>query len=271
MGLSAFALTDHDNIAGNEEAAAAAKEQGLDFINGMELTADFMGRKLHIVCLGFDAEHPAFQKLYERIRSVKEGKIPEIIDYVRAKGIDISLEKVQPFAFGKLDRYAIMRYLVSLHLYDRAQPLWDNYLDPAVRELGLDQNMPAEEALPAIHAAGGVTSLAHFHKNIGLKGLSRAEQEEAIARLHALGLDGMERWYPNYTAEDSAFAAKMIEKYGLLVTGGTDFHGSNRPQIEMGHGIAGNMAIPYEVYTKIILTCKKFCKEQQENAGATAN
>ena len=144
VGLSAFALTDHDNIAGNEEAAAAAKEQGIDFINGMELTADFMGRKLHIVCLGFDAEHPAFQKLYERIRSVKEGKIPEIIDYVRAKGIDISLEKVQPFAFGKLDRYAIMRYLVSLHLYDRAQPLWDNYLDPAVRELGLDQNMPAE-------------------------------------------------------------------------------------------------------------------------------
>lgn len=271
VGLSVFALTDHDNIAGNEEAAAAAKEQGLDFINGMELTADFMGRKLHIVCLGFDAEHPSFQKLYERIRSVKEGKIPEIIDYVRAKGIDISLEKVQPFAFGKLDRYAIMRYLVSLHLYDRAQPLWDNYLDPAVRELGLDQNMPAEEALPAIHAAGGVTSLAHFHKNIGLKGLSRAEQEAAIARLHALGLDGMERWYPNYTAEDSAFAAHMIEKYGLLVTGGTDFHGSNRPQIEMGHGIAGNMAIPYEVYTKIILTCKKFRKEQQENAGATAN
>ena len=84
VGLSVFALTDHDNIAGNEEAAAAAKEQGLDFINGMELTADFMGRKLHIVCLGFDAEHPAFQKLYERIRSVKEGKIPEIIDYVRA-------------------------------------------------------------------------------------------------------------------------------------------------------------------------------------------
>ena len=150
VGLSAFALTDHDNIAGNEEAAAAAKEQGIDFINGMELTADFMDRKLHIVCLGFDAEHPSFQKLYERIRSVKEGKIPEIIDYVRAKGIDISLEKVQPFAFGKLDRYAIMRYLVSLHLYDRAQPLWDNYLDPAV----------GGGRSPARHPRGGRRDLA---------------------------------------------------------------------------------------------------------------
>ena len=164
VGLSAFALTDHDNNAGNEEAAAAAREQGLDFLNGMELTADFMDRKLHIVCLGFDADHPSFRQLYAEIRRVKEGKIPEIIDYVRAKGIDISLEKVRPFAYGKvLDRYAIMRYLVSLHLYDRAQPLWDHYLDPAVRELGLDQNMPVEEALPVIHEAGGVTSLAHFH------------------------------------------------------------------------------------------------------------
>ena len=80
VGLSAFALTDHDNIAGNGEAAAAAKEQGLDFLNGMELTADFMDRKLHIVCLGFDADHPSFRQLYAEIRRVKEGKIPEIID-----------------------------------------------------------------------------------------------------------------------------------------------------------------------------------------------
>lgn len=260
VGLSAFALTDHDNIAGNEEAAAAAKEQGVDFVNGMELTTDFEGRKLHIVCLGFDKEHPAFQKLYQQMRRIKEGKIPEIIDYVRGKGIDISLEKVQPYAYGRMDRYAIMRYLVSLHLYDRAQALWDNYLDPAVAMLGLDQNVPAEEALPVIHAAGGVTSLAHFHKNIGLKGLTRAEQERAIVRLHELGLDGMERWYPNYTQEDRDFAAYMIEKYRLLTTGGTDFHGSNRPNIEMGHGIDGNMAVPYRVYEKVILSCKKFHK-----------
>ena len=271
VGLSAFALTDHDNIAGNGEAAAAAREQGLDFLNGMELTADFMGRKLHIVCLGFDAEQPSFQKIYRKVRAGKEAKIPEIIDRIAAQGVPIRLADVEAFAYGPLDRYAIMRYLVSLHLYDRAQPLWDHYLDPAVRELGLDQNMPVEEALPVIHEAGGVTSLAHFHKKIGLKGLSRAEQEAAIARLHAMGLDGMERWYPNYTQEDSDFAAHMIEKYHLLVTGGTDFHGSNRPQIEMGHGINGNLAIPYEVYTKIILSCKKFRDGKQENGGSIAN
>lgn len=255
-GLSAFTLTDHDNIAGNEAAAAAAKAAGLEFINGMELSAEYNGRKIHIVCLGFDPEHPSFQLIYQRIRSIKEGRIPEMIDFVAHKGVDISLAKVKEFAQGRpIDRYAIMRYLVSLQLYDRAQPLWDNYLDPAAVALGLDVNITAEEALPRIREAGGVTSLAHFHKNIGLKGLTRKEQETAILHLHSMGLNGMERFYPNYSADDAAFAGYMIEKYDLMPTGGTDFHGANRPNVAMGTGIGGNMAVPYEFFTGVQKRC----------------
>ncbi|WP_033171276.1 PHP domain-containing protein [Selenomonas sp. ND2010] len=255
-GLSAFTLTDHDNIAGNEAAAAAAKAAGLEFINGMELSAEYNGRKIHIVCLGFDPEHPSFQLIYQRIRSIKEGRIPEMIDFVAHKGVDISLEKVKEFAQGRpIDRYAIMRYLVSLQLYDRAQPLWDNYLDPAAVALGLDVNITAEEALPRIREAGGVTSLAHFHKDIGLKGLTRKEQETAILHLHSMGLNGMERFYPNYSADDAAFAGYMIEKYDLMPTGGTDFHGANRPNVAMGTGIGGNMAVPYEFFTGVQKRC----------------
>ena len=250
QGLAAFALTDHDVIAGSDEAAAAAEKAGVEFINGMELTADFQGLKIHVVCLGFDAHNPAFQAMYKKIRAIKEGRIEDIIEFVRRKGLDISLEKVQEFTYkGLLDRYAVMRYLVSLHLYDRAQPLWDNYLDPAVVEMGLNFNITAEEALPIIHEAGGITSLAHFHKNIGLGSLeSRQHQEQAIVELHRLGLDGMERFYPNYSAEDEEFAAQMIQKYDLLPTGGTDFHGTNRPGIEMGTGMNGNMAVPYDFF-----------------------
>lgn len=255
-GLSAFTLTDHDNIAGNEAAAAAAKAAGLEFINGMELSAEYNGRKIHIVCLGFDPEHSSFQLIYQRIRSIKEGRIPEMIDFVAHKGVDISLEKVKEFAQGRpIDRYAIMRYLVSLQLYDRAQPLWDNYLDPAAVALGLDVNITAEEALPRIREAGGVTSLAHFHKDIGLKGLTRKEQETAILHLHSMGLNGMERFYPNYSADDAAFAGYMIEKYDLMPTGGTDFHGANRPNVAMGTGIGGNMAVPYEFFTGVQKRC----------------
>ena len=259
QGLAAFALTDHDVMAGCAEAAAAAKEAGVEFINGMELTADFQGMKIHVVCLGFDAQHPGFQSMYKKIRAIKEGRIEDIIEFVRRKGVDISLEKVQEFTYmGILDRYAVMRYLVSLHLYDRAQPLWDNYLDPAVVELGLNYNITAEEALPIIHEAGGVTSLAHFHKNIGLANLdSRQQQEQAIVELHRLGLDGMERFYPNYSAEDAEFAAQMIAKYDLMPTGGTDFHGTNRPGIEMGSGMNGNITVPYAFFEGVKERCAK--------------
>lgn len=250
-GLAAFALTDHDNIAGCEEASEAAQRLGVNFLKGMELTALYAGHKLHIVCLGFDEAHPAFRQLYGEVRTLKENGLPEIVEYVSRKGVDISLEKVQAFAAGPLDRYAVMRYLVSLHMYERAQPLWELYLDPAARALGLDGNIKAEDALPLIREAGGVTSLAHFHKNIGLKGLSRGEQEEAIRKLHEMGLDGMERYYPNYEQEDSDFAAYMIDKYHLLPTGGTDFHGTNRPGIELGTG-SGDIMIPYEFYERIV-------------------
>ncbi len=263
-GLSAFALTDHDNIAGDAAAEKAARELGLGFVPGMELSVRFHGRKLHIVCLGFDREHPSFQKFYKKVRASKEAKIHEIVSFVRARGIKITMEDVERFAYGLADRYAIMRYLVSLHLYEHAQPLWDNYLDPAVHALGLDGIIEPEEALPIIHEAGGITSLAHFHKRIGLKGMTRDEQEATVAELHALGLDGMECWYPNYTDDDRAFAAHLIETYDLLPTAGTDFHGTNRPEIDMGSGLGDELAIPSRIFTGVTECVKKYLLPKQE-------
>ena len=250
-GLSVVALTDHDNIAGCAEAAAAAGKSNIVFLPGMEMTVDYDGWRLHIVALGFDPQHPAFRALYKKIRENKESRIQEIITGIQAKGISISWEMVRQYSVGTMDWYAIMRYLVSLHISAHAQPLWDRYINPVVRDLGLSQEITAAEGLHAIRAAGGVTSLAHFHKKIGLADFSRREQENAIADLHQLGMDGMERWYPTYSTDDAAFAAFMIEKYHLLATGGTDFHGANRPGIALGTGKDGNTAIPYRCYETV--------------------
>ena len=262
-GLSAFALTDHETVYGDEEAETAARKLGIGFLPGIELSMAFEGRKLHVICLGFDREHEAFQRVFKKARAIREARIPEIIAMVQEKGIDISMEKVKPFAFGKpLDRFAVMRYMGSLHLYEKLQPIWDNYLTPAAESLGISGDVAAEEALPAIREAGGITSLAHFHKKIGLHGMERADQEQAICRLIALGLDGMEQRYPNYSEQDAAFADYMIEKYRMLPTAGTDFHGKNRLAVEMGTGVDGNMAIPYAFFEQIAGKCKKFVLPQ---------
>jgi 3',5'-nucleoside bisphosphate phosphatase len=251
-GIAAFALTDHDSIEGMDEAAAAAERLGVGFMTGMEMSVDYKEARLHVLALDFDAQHPAFQSLYKRIRAMKEAKMAELIRGIARRGVPISEELVAPYALTAIDRYAIMRYLVSLKLYDHVQLLWDNVITPVTTALGINYNVTAEEALPAVHKAGGVTSLAHYHKKIGLGALSRSAQEKTIVHLLHLGLDGMERWYPNYTSEDADFAGQMILKYKMLPTGGTDFHGANRPGIEMGTGWKHNMNVPYVFYENIL-------------------
>ena len=255
-GVRAVALTDHDTVAGVNEAQVQAKKLGVEFLPGMEMSVQYKNRRLHIVALGFDRHHPAFQTMYKKIRRIKETGVAGVVEKIRAKDIDVSMAMLEKnfTTIDNVDRYAIMRYFVSLNMFDNVQKIWDNYINPAFT--GLEANITAEEGLAAIKAAGGVTSLAHFHKRLGLGGMTRPEQEGAIQELMALGLDGMEGYYPNYSEEDQGFATYLIDKYKMLPTGGTDFHGKNRPNVVLGTGIDHNMSVPYEWYQSIANKCK---------------
>lgn len=265
-GVSALALTDHDTIAGVQAAREAARLRNIGFLNGMEMTVAYKDRLLHVVALGFHESHPAFLSMYRKIRCYKEACVQVLVETVKKKYKPLSLEAVKQYqTSGDLDRYVVMRYFAAQNLFEDAQKIWDVYLDPAMKEIGnsFDQNVTAEEALAVIREAGGVTSLAHFHKRLGLAGLSRSEQETAVLDLKAMGLDGMERLYPNYSKEDAAFAAYMIDTHHLLPTGGTDFHGGNRLGIALGRG-NGDMKIPYEWYEKIAERCRAKGEKRDE-------
>ena len=255
IGLEAFALTDHDTISGDEEASAAAKQYNINFINGMEMSLTYDNHQIHVVALGFDKDTAAFKAFYHDLRQKKEASIRRVVDYLASQGLDISLAKVAPYKSGDgVDKYAILRYLIAKEsAKGDIQFIWDNYIDPAYRSLKLSlvENPTAEDALQAIKAAGGVTALAHFHKRIGFAGYSREEQEKHIAYLHTMGLDGMEAYYPTYSDDDRAFAHYLIEKYNLMPSGGTDFHGKNRPSTALGTGINNNMDVPYKFYENI--------------------
>ena len=256
-GLYAFALTDHDTIFGNTAAKITSMAYKVKFINGMEMSLNYDGHQIHVVALGFDENSTAFKNFYTQLRAQKSASIANVVDYLHKQGLDISMEKVRPYATGDgVDKYAILRYLITNQsAVGDIQYLWDRYIDPAFRKLklGIVENPKAEEAIAQMHAAGAVTSLAHFHKKIGFINNNRSEQEQHIKYLHEMGLDGMEAYYPNYSDEDRAFARYMIEKYNLLPTGGTDFHGANRPSVALGTGINNNMNVPDEFFTNICL------------------
>lgn len=246
--MAGFALTDHDLINGLDEAEKAAKELGVRFLPGIELTVNFRSRRIHVVAYGFDRESYAFKNLYRMIRANKERGMEEVVNFVRDQGVDLTVDEVRAaMTSDAFDVYAIMRCITRRFPDSKVMPLWDKYIYSALSYLGLDIDISPKVAIQAIHKAGGVLSLTHFHKRIGLQGLSRKEQEESIAALAEQGLDGMEKYYPSYTADDQAFAAALIEKFKLMPTGGTDYHGDNRSDTDLGTGIRNNTAIPVEI------------------------
>lgn len=263
-GLYAFALTDHDTVFGNTAAKIASMAYKVKFINGMEMSLNYDNHQIHVVALGFDENSEAFKNFYKELRHKKEASIANVIDYLRKQGLNISVEKVQPYVTGDgMDKYSILRYLITNQsAVGDIQYLWDKYIDPAFRKLklGIVENPKAEDAIARIKQAEAVTSLAHFHKKIGFINNNRAEQEYHIKYLHEMGLDGMEAYYPNYSEDDKAFARYMIEKYNLMPTGGTDFHGANRPSVQLGTGTNNNMNVPDDFFTNI---CNRIKERQQ--------
>ena len=253
IGLSAIAVTDHENLIGYTEAKVEADKVGIEILPGIEMSTIYQGRKLHILGLGMNIEDSEFKKQYKKIRAPKEECLDTILERLQKRGVDISREKITPYANHQFDRYAVMRFFAANKKQADVQYIWDEYLNPATE--GLQINTPTQEAIVMIRQAGGVASLAHYHKGIGLKGLSIEEKEKWLKELKHMGLNGLEAMYSNFTPEEEGLAKKWVEKFGLIPTGGTDFHGDNRPSYKLGIG-NGSLQIPYAWFERIKEVCR---------------
>jgi len=249
IGLSAIALTDHDSIEGVAEATRQSKALNIGFLTGIEFSVLYESRLLHILALGFDMNNPQFCAAYSKMKIAREENIPTLLEQLKKQEVSLDINCLKNYALTKqLDRYALMRFFMAQGTSLTVQQIWDVYLDPI--SYGPDEIMSAEEVLSIIKAAGGLTFLAHYNKPIGLAGFSANEMEEQIKDLKHLGLSGIETYYPSYSSTDKDFAEYLVVKYGLLASGGTDFHGTNRPNIQLGTG-NGDMTIPYCLYEQI--------------------
>lgn len=252
LSLAAIAITDHDNISAYNEAAPVAKRLGIELLPGIEMSTKYKGRRLHILGFGMNFENPDFLKAYQKARKPKEDCVDVIVERLQKRGIAIDREKIMPYSNGFVDRYAVMRFFAAHKKQDDVQYIWDDYINPATKDLAV--NTPTEEAIRMIRAAGGVASLAHYHKKIGLGGLEEEEKISWLGELKEMGLNAMEALYSSFSPEDEAFAAQMVRRFAFLPTGGTDFHGENRPGYQLGIG-RGDLEIPYGWYEGICSFC----------------
>jgi len=246
LGLSTIALTDHDTISGVSEADAAAKEHSIELIPGVELSIeDGDIRRFHLLSYFFDVNNPALTSTLEGVRRWRSDRNALMLERAQAEGIDLTFEEVLDEA-GEgatvIGRPHFAAALVKKGLASSINDAFDKYLKTDRPLHVAKPSLTLKAAAELLHAAGGITILAH-------PGLIRwaqpAELAVYIKDLKNAGLlDGIECYYFRYDDAQTEFFLGLAHENSLLVSGGSDYHGGNKPDVPLGSVHHGSSLSP---------------------------
>lgn len=218
-GITHLALTDHDTISGLSAARTAAQKHGIRFLCGIEISTNV--RHQHILGLGVSPASDVLRDACEQFEQRRIKRLHGILDALNGLGIALDPEQVTRYASGQVGRPHIARAMMDKGYVSSVSEAFEKYLSlPSVRAVK-DSKISDADAIALIHAAGGHAILAHP--------LELSDSMDAIAErmdcLRGMGLDGVEAFYRTHTPEQCAFFSAYAERYGLIVTGGSDYHG----------------------------------------------
>jgi len=236
--LAVVALTDHDTVEGCQPTASACHTAGIEFITGTELTAEQAGHEIHILGYAIDLQHPRFLKEIGKFQAVRQNRIREMVQ--RLNQVNVPLHADQVFALANCrapGRPHVARALVQAGLVGSLDEAFERFLKKNRPAWVPKFKMSAAEATELIHEAGGVAVMAH-------PGLNRSD--EVIPGMVDDGLDGIECFHTKHSQTISEHYLHIAEKFGLLVTGGSDCHGLSK-----GRPLIGSVKLPYEHVEKL--------------------
>jgi predicted metal-dependent phosphoesterase TrpH len=261
-GVDVLALTDHDETRGVAAARARGEALGVEVWGGIELSVSERdgARQMHVLGLGIDVGDPALCARTAALRAAREERFAEIVRRLGGLGVRISLEDVRdgtaPGSLGRRHAAAALVRAGACASLDEAFARWLRRGRPAyVPSPGVD----AREAIDLVHGAGGVASLAHPIRSVGV---DRPGGFDAfVSELVPLGLDGLEVWHPSHGPGERKRIRRLVRRHGLLATGGSDFHG-DAPDVRLGSG-RGNVRVGREAYDALVAR-----RERLRSAGA---
>lgn len=229
-GIQILALTDHDTLDGIPEAIAAGEEQGLTVLRGVELGAA-EHKNLHLLGYGFSHSAPCLSALCQTMRSSRDARKYRIIDFLRERGVIISLDEVEELAGNAVIARPHFAQVMVRHGYvSTNREAFDRYLDTDEYQKIERFKASAQDCIAAIRADGGHAALAHPYQ----LGLDDERLEALIRQLKDSGLEAIECFYPRHTPEQTEFYLELARRYDLHVTGGSDFHGERvKPDITL--------------------------------------
>lgn len=249
VGLRALAITDHDTFAGYDAALPFARAASFDLICGIELSTRYQGASIHL--LGYFLKRPPSEELRAWLDTILEGRRDRnrrLIAKLQSLGLDITLPDVEKVGRTLTARPHFARVLVEKGYATDIQNAFDQYLDESAKGFVQRREVPIDEALERILNSGGVPSLAHPVRVAKNNWEKLAEYVEDLA---AMGLGAIEVYHSDHSPENVAYYASLAEQFGIGKTGGSDFHGENKPSISLGTGKHGNLNVPDEVLEKL--------------------
>ena len=251
VGVRTLAITDHDTFAGYDEALPHARNCGLELLCGIELSTKFNGQSTHL--LGYFLEQPNqphHQQALADLRvwilemqaSRRERNV-RLVARLQSLGLDVTLPEAEARGRGMTGRPHFARILMEKGYVNTIQQAFDDYLGETASAY-VDRYEPSfTEAVKRIRDAGGIASIAH---PVRLKG----DLAAALPQLCAAGMNALEAYHSDHSQSDTERFLRLAAEYGLRVTGGSDFHGSVKPGIQLGTG-RGNVRVPADLLERL--------------------
>ena len=238
LGLAAVAITDHDTVAGCAKAAAEGQKLGIEAISGVELTSRY-GRTIHILGYYLRINSPVLTRILDSIVAERDARNRKMAEMMAADGIAIDYDEMKSRFGTSIGRPHFGRLLVELGLAESVQDAFDRFIEKGQRYYLPRKMLSIERSVEVIREAGGVPVLAHPFQYKLEEGALRQLIEHCMDH----GLLGMECRYSLYDEEQSRYLLGLAKEYGLIPTGGSDYHGSNKPHLALGSG-TGQLAVP---------------------------
>ncbi len=239
IGLKAVALTDHDTVSGLDDFMKANPKK-VEKVPGVEISVQMEGYNFHMVGLFIDKSNGIIEEKLEILQKERANRNFKIIKKLNELGFKISIDELKEIAGEQLGRPHIAFMLYKKGYCSSPEEAFEKFLRKGAPAYFDKFRYSPKEAIDMIHSSKGIAILAHP----GLIKIDNNEKIELVKFLKTLGLDGIEVFYSDHTEEDEKFFMEIAKKEGLLISGGSDFHGENKKGIALGYG-RNNLKIDY--------------------------
>ena len=244
LGLGAIALCDHNSVAGLPEFMEAAKGKNVEAVPGIEITTEYRETELHILGLQIAPCHyDRLTAMMEDLLIRKERSEQALIQALNRDGMDLSYEQIKAKTKGGyVNRAHIAVALVEKGYAPDFRSAFRMYLRPEMGYYEPPKRLDVLDTIAMLKSMDAAVVLAHPFLDLDEAGL-----REFLPKAKETGLDGMETLYPKYSPETTRLACQIADEFGILHSGGSDFHGSNKPDTQMGAG-HGDLRIPCDLW-----------------------